>query len=266
MSPTSRITHGREARRTTLAGQTLVESLYPPKAELEPHAHAHPYLVFVLDGTFEERSRRGRHACGPGMVMIRPAGTRHSDHFGDRGTRAMIVGIHAPEAVGDAFGDVFHFRSGPPVSVAARLHAEMRRADTAAEYVVDGLMRELAGHVLRYERIEDSEVRPPDWLARARDRLREEYLDPPLIRDLAEEAGVHPDHLSRSFRRHFGTLPGEFLRSIRLEWAAHRLLDDASTIAAIAARAGYADQSHFTRAFKARYGVPPGRWRRTRAG
>jgi len=261
MAATSRITHGREFRRATLAGHTLVESRYPPEAWVEPHVHAHPYLVLVLEGTFEERSRRGRHACAPGTVMLRPAGTRHSDRFGGAGARVMIVGVGTREGTGDLFADVRHYRAGPAVSVAARLYAELRRPDSASALVVDGLMRELAGMVARYGRSRDPARRPPAWLARARERLREECLDPPLVRDLAEEAGVHPDHLSRTFRDHYGTLPGEFVRSIRLDWAAGRLLEGGSTVAAVAARAGYADQSHFTRAFKARFGIPPGRYR-----
>lgn len=107
-------------------------------------------LVLVLDGTFEERSRRGAHACGPGMVMLRPAGTSHSDRFGDAGARVMIVGVREREGLGDAFADVRHFRAGPAVSVAARMYAELRRPDSASGYVVDGLMRELAGMVARY--------------------------------------------------------------------------------------------------------------------
>jgi AraC family transcriptional regulator len=38
------------------------------------------------------------------------------------------------------------------------------------------------------------------------------------------------------------------------------------TLAGIAHRAGFSDQSHFTRAFKAAFGTAPGQWRAIRRG
>ena len=46
-----------------------------------------------------------------------------------------------------------------------------------------------------------------------------------------------------------------------LEWAASQLAVSADSIASLAIRAGFADQSHFTRAFKERYAVTPARYR-----
>jgi AraC family transcriptional regulator len=47
---------------------------------------------------------------------------------------------------------------------------------------------------------------------------------------------------------------------LRLEWAAARLSEERS-LAQIALEAGFADQSHFTRAFRRHFGVTPGRYR-----
>ncbi|MFQ6144600.1 helix-turn-helix domain-containing protein [Streptomyces seoulensis] len=66
--------------------------------------------------------------------------------------------------------------------------------------------------------------------------------------------------------REDGSTVGEFLREQRLEQcrgdlANPRLAD--WTIAAIGARAGFRDASAFSRAFRSRYGVPPGEYRRS---
>ncbi|MFC5059776.1 helix-turn-helix domain-containing protein [Saccharothrix xinjiangensis] len=50
----------------------------------------------------------------------------------------------------------------------------------------------------------------------------------------------------------------------RLEGARADLAADASPIAAIARRWGFADPTHFTRRFRAAFGCPPGEWRRSR--
>ena len=48
---------------------------------------------------------------------------------------------------------------------------------------------------------------------------------------------------------------GEYARSLRLEWAASRLALDDASLAQVALEAGFADQSHFTRAFRRHAGV-----------
>ena len=86
------------------------------------------------------------------------------------------------------------------------------------------------------------------------------------LRFWAREAGVHPAHLSRAFRdRYRETIHGR-VRRLRLEWAARRLVESDDPIAGIALAAGFADQSHLTRALKAHTGLTPAAYRRERSG
>jgi len=48
---------------------------------------------------------------------------------------------------------------------------------------------------------------------------------------------------------------------LRLEWAAEELARDDARLADVALRAGFADQSHFTRLFRRHTGVTPGHYR-----
>ncbi len=79
----------------------------------------------------------------------------------------------------------------------------------------------------------------------------------------AHVVGVHPDHLARAFRLRFGAPIGSYLRRLRLDWAAMRLETGDEGISAVALRAGFADQSHFTRTFKRHTGLTPQAYRRT---
>jgi AraC family transcriptional regulator len=81
------------------------------------------------------------------------------------------------------------------------------------------------------------------------------------IRELAHEAGVHPVHLARMFRRYYGCTVGEYVRSVRVQQSQQDLLDSNEPIAEIAVKNGFADQSHFTRSFKSVTGVTPARYR-----
>ena len=57
---------------------------------------------------------------------------------------------------------------------------------------------------------------------------------------------------------------GSYVRNLRLEWVAARLLSSEEPLASLALAAGFADQSHLTRAFKRYSGLTPRAYRRIR--
>ena len=63
------------------------------------------------------------------------------------------------------------------------------------------------------------------------------------------------------FKRRYGTSPYRFLLMRRLEHVRARLSSaEPPPLAALAAEAGFADQAHMGRVFKAAYGLPPRRF------
>ena len=82
------------------------------------------------------------------------------------------------------------------------------------------------------------------------------------MRSLAKEAGVHPVHVARVFRRQHGTTVAGYVRKLRVAWAQEELLRPGATTVEVALAAGFADQSHFARVFRRVVGLTPGQWRR----
>ncbi len=82
------------------------------------------------------------------------------------------------------------------------------------------------------------------------------------VESVARGLGVSRQHLTRVFRRHAGLSPVQWTRIARLQRGVALALDPAPygerpSWAAIAARAGYADQSHLIAETKALCGVTP---------
>ena len=87
-------------------------------------------------------------------------------------------------------------------------------------------------------------------------------MAPPSLGALAADAGVHPVHLARVFRRHNGESIGSPLRRLKVLRAFEQLPDSRRALAEIALDSGFTDQSHLTRVFRQVAGRPPGAVRR----
>jgi len=95
---------------------------------------------------------------------------------------------------------------------------------------------------------------------RVRDYLEARFAEDISLAELAEVAGVDRFRLLREFRRRFGLPPHAFQTQLRLRSVRRRLLAGEPAVEAALA-AGFADQSHMIRKFKAVYGVTPGQYR-----
>jgi AraC-like DNA-binding protein len=93
-------------------------------------------------------------------------------------------------------------------------------------------------------------------------RLREDLT----AESLAEIAGVSLRTLQRVFRERFDTTPMSWLMEARLLEAARVIRAGDDPVTKIAYRVGFKDPSHFTRRFKARFGVSPNEYRRGAEG
>lgn len=99
------------------------------------------------------------------------------------------------------------------------------------------------------------------WLRRTKELMDADPTATVSISSMAEMANVHPDHLSRAFRRCYGISLRDYRKTSRLCWAARALLERPAPLREVAAAAGFADQSHMTRAFVAAFGFPPRQFR-----
>ena len=84
------------------------------------------------------------------------------------------------------------------------------------------------------------------------------------IAELARLAHMSPSSFKKAFTSTFDIPPGRYILTARLN-AARQLLETSNTLVAdIAIACGFYDQSHFTKAFIRKRGVPPGTYRRLR--
>lgn len=80
---------------------------------------------------------------------------------------------------------------------------------------------------------------------------------PHTVRSLADAVALSPSRLAHLFSEQTGRTPMQAVRDARLRHAARLLEMTDLSVASIAAAAGFVSAYHFSRVFRARFGVPP---------
>jgi AraC-like DNA-binding protein len=150
--------------------------------------------------------------------------------------------------------------------LAGRLHAifgELRRGLTTLDAlgrfrqaVADLTARHVGG-----EAMPAGARRIHPGAARAHAYLLEHFAGPVSLDALVRVSGLSRFYVLRVFRREYGVSPHEYQRHLRLARAA-RLLASGVPASRVAYDAGFADQSHLIRQFKALTGLTPGAFAR----
>jgi AraC family transcriptional regulator len=225
------------------------------------HTHQDAHFILVTGGVYVSAAGRPP-GSGETILVYNPPGTTHRDHF-ERGRGSFFaVSIKPAVAVGalaelSAPDEPLYVTGTRQRGTAMRIAAAC--ASGAEDLSLEALALELLGSVDR--RAQPQRAGTPAWLAAALELLYDRYRDDLTIAQIAASVGVHSVYLARTFRRHFGCSPGEFARFRRLERSAALLSGTRMPLVDVALNSGFADQSHFSRAFARCFGLPPREYR-----
>ena len=89
----------------------------------------------------------------------------------------------------------------------------------------------------------------------------------PTLEEIAAAANFSPFHFHRIFKAATGEPVFGFLRRLRLEWAANRLLSaPREDVTTVALECGFSSSQNFAKAFRARFGTTPSAFRQSKRG
>ena len=255
---------GSTVKTRALGDFTITERAYPARYATPAHVHERPLICVVLDGSYEEINGGRTHECTSSTVLFHAAEEEHLERFGQAGGRSLIVEIEpcwydrvreiAPRGFRSIASDGGSLRMS-----GAKLYREFLSGDDASRLVIEGLLMQISGEFLRVR--QSADPRPPKWLDDARDYVEANFSRRITLAAIGKAANAHPVHVAQTFRRFHHCTIGEYLRRLRIEFACRELANTANPLAEIAARAGFADQSHFNRTFKRMVGMAPSQYR-----
>ena len=246
------------------AGDVLLSELLTGSRDVPRHEHELAYVTVLFYGDYREGDRGHLEELQPFTAVYNPAGVAHSTIIGPAGAFFFTVefrdaalqslGMRLPSGTGLDAG------TGALLWPGLRLYSAFKR-HAGDPLVLEACILEVLGAVAGFEVAKKTTGIAPPWFERVKERLREGFREPLRIRDLAREAGVHPVHLARVFRRIEKRTPGEYQQQLQVRAACGMMRDREWPLAAIAAECGFADQSHFTRVFSRMAGTTPAQFR-----
>jgi AraC family transcriptional regulator len=269
------------------AGLQAVRYRSAPASELSPPAMTHHRLILFtrppeeLDLLYEGVKR---HVPPPaGSIVLVPAGTPARYRWSGRMDTLNVYlqpGLVARVAA-ETFGLDPARLTVPPLDASDLPHlraamwavdAELSAGDAGGRLAAESLANVLAVHLIRHVLAPRRPPRGPDGvLSRARLRAVVEYVQEHLdggltLGQLAAVARLSLYHFARQFKRATGLPPHRYVITRRVERAKQLLQAGGDvSLARVAARAGFADQSQFSHHFKRLVGVTPGRFRASAA-
>ncbi|MFW5829424.1 MAG: helix-turn-helix transcriptional regulator [Planctomycetota bacterium] len=246
------------------------------RPELEAHRTAVPYLIMPLPGaTVQAYDDDGVLQSIPsGEALLWCSGSLTSLQMDSAATwlrctwdvdrlflaRAETDGRRS-KAVGEAHNSGV-IVNGPPSSLASALLERLQDCDLSPSLaaplvhsllidVLDCLRSQGAGTLRGSERWRDVLCYMEQHAHRPRvDRQR-----------VAEAFGIHPNHLTRLLRQHYGKGYAILLQGIRLRKACGLLQETDLDLQRIAVSCGLSGAGQLLRLFKKHYGCTPGAWR-----
>jgi len=210
-------------------------------------------LWVVTEGAFELRDRRGVRVLDPTCAIVLAPG----EPFTIRHPAGPDVCI----ALRGPIVDELAARDTREIALTAEAHAELVAAVSAC--------RRGQGDALAVAEAAAALAPAPPHRDRAlaaalARQLQLAFADSTSLDELTAAAGASLFHACRVFRRETGHTLHGYRRELRLRHALAMLIDGDAPLAAVAAQAGFASQSHLTNLFRARFGCTPGRVRARR--
>jgi|SRR5208282_1874911 len=239
----------------------LSELRQPCSRRVPRHQHELAYVTVMLHGDYLEGDQGRLEELPPFTAAFNPSGVEHTTLIGPAGASLFTIELRPENLTGLNLRLPQQPRldrgAGQLLWPGLRLYSDFK-ARTADRLVLESHVLDLLGAISGFTSPEST---PPPWFAFVKERLHEEFRDDLAMRDLADEAKVHPVHLARVFRRIEKLTPGDYLQRLRVRAACHLLQQQDYPLVLVAMECGFSDQSHFTRVFRKFTGTTPARFR-----
>jgi AraC family transcriptional regulator len=223
------------------------------------------------NGRFVSYSRR------PGSASLFTAGTMPAVRKLTK--MEVIIGAANPSLVNgieeeldrrpiQPLNDKFNFQDAALRMLISLLITEAEAGGPCGRLYADSLVNALASRFVQLGRAitpEEKSIKsglPGHLLRRVLERMNSEFSADLGLATLAAESGYSRAHFLRMFRAATAHTPHQYLLNLRLQNAVQMMKKRSTPLIDIAVACGFSSHTHFTKAFRSKYGVLPSQYRR----
>ena len=254
--------------------------LYRRSLPLEPvHGVVEPSVCVIAQGSKEVLLGESRYRYDPSQYLLASVELPHVSRVLEASKERPYLSLRlelAPTLVGSVMVEAGHSSPPGPADVRAiavspldgnLLDAFVRLvrlldSPTEAPILLPLITREIIYRLLVGE--QGARLRHlailggyTPSIARAIERLRQDFDQPLRIEQMAHEVGMSVSSLHHHFKAVTAISPSQFQKRLRLLEARRLMLGEDLDAASAAYRVGYLDDSHFNREYKSLFGFPP---------
>lgn len=247
-------THGKPTKAVHLDGLFIGQASFAPHEFVPDHHHTLPAIVMVANGSFRAETPMGEFCAEPLTTLFDLPQSSHASgvRAGGHGFLAIVVECdYSWLETNEVPVEVFRALSSSPDLGLSVVRLASALSGNASDESLEALVLETL--IAK----ESPSGRRPKWFRAAERYILEEYQSPISLSAVADEIGVHRNHLARTFRLEHGCTVGEYIARLRTIHAARNLAKGERSSAEVAYESGFFDQAHLTRTFRRLTGTTP---------
>lgn len=239
------------------------EQFCEPSHSFGPARREYYLLHFVAEGYGVYSCGGEEYPVGPGqMFVIRPEEMTTYRADAQDPWHYIWVGFRVDEPLREEVGSLLQ-QNVFTVPNARRLFSDIAASGqmhAARELFVCGKVYELLSMLL--ESCGQQQTDLSNYVMRAKDYVEANYVSDLSVQGIANYLGLSRSYFSTIFKQSEGISPQEFIVDLRLRKAGELIAERGYRPGEAAAACGYTDVFNFSKMFKRKFGVPPGRYRR----
>lgn len=258
-------------RITDEPGLILGDALYK-EFSFNRHYHLDYHIGLISEGVHCQHIQGKKSFIGPGVLSVVSPEEIHEGMGQDGNEFSLKTFRISHELLTTYFIDVFdtdkgmefHGTAVSDITIwnkLAHIHHTLITYQTLSYPHIEGCWIEFLTQLFSHVKIGKSQADSGTFSNYNKKQIQEYCIanlsEKISLTHLAGLCGLSRYQFLRRFKKSTGITPHNWLTQLRLERACALLKKGDTTIANIATDVGFYDQSHFVRAFKASYGVPP---------
>lgn len=224
-------------------------------------------LLYIMKGRLEIQTQNGTSLVGDGQIALLDCYEKHSYrslvptefvyiHFDGNNSRAFYEEIVRTE--GSVFTDpCFSAHRDALLTLCTDIDSGKMPGEGEISVLIHRILCELCN-----KSVAEYSFKYSAYVRKALSFIESNFTAEISVANIAGVCNLSPQHLNRLFRSETGVSPYQYILEKRMRYACTVLLHSDCSVEETAYKAGFANPFNFMNAFKKKYGITPGRYRK----